>query len=40
MHSKRTERGEGGGYIAIVDYDDFVCGVSGGDDGDTHVSFS
>lgn len=37
MYVYTRVRGEG--YISIVDYDEFVCGMGGGDEGDAHVAF-
>jgi hypothetical protein len=28
---------EGRRYISIIDYDEFICGMGGGDEGDAHV---
>lgn len=25
-------------YVSIIDYDEFVCGMGGGDEGDAHVA--
>lgn len=32
------KKGEGR-YISIIDYDEFICGMGGGDEGDAHVAF-